>query len=62
MNKPAYQFIKNINPKNDYCVTRVIMEIDSHDIDRSELIESFEDFIKGCGFYLKGSLEMVEDE
>jgi len=28
----------------------------------SEILENFEDFLKGCGFSLKGHLEVVEPE
>lgn len=39
--------------------SKVTMEFD--EIQMSEVIEQFQDFLRGCGFYFDGRIEHVED-
>lgn len=38
------------------------LEMRLGDVTITELLEYFESFLKGCGFYIDGSLEIVERE
>lgn len=39
----------------------VIVKIDSHS-NLTDVLESFERFLKACGYYFDGRLEIVDDE
>jgi hypothetical protein len=55
-----YTFIKEKDFKNVFDSTKVTVEIDC--VSLNEVLEAFEDFLKGSGFILKGKVEIIEDE
>ena len=54
-----YVFIKHPNPDNEFDNTRIEFTVEGQSI--PEIIESFEDFLRGCGFVVSGKLEIVEE-
>jgi len=54
-----YKFIKQ-PIDNKFDAMEVTMETEQ--IVLSDLLEDIELFLKGCGFYFEGHLEIVEDE
>jgi hypothetical protein len=55
-----FRFIKDKDPNNEYDYARVEVSFDA--IDLSELLETFGDFLKGCGFGFKGEVGIIYDE
>lgn len=45
----------------DYYGKQTKICIESEDSDLTDILERFEDFLKGCGFHLKGKL-VIEEE
>lgn len=58
MNK--FKFIKYRNEDNEFDRTKVVHIVEAGTL--PELLEAFEDFLKGCAFSFEGQLEVVEDE
>ena len=57
-----YKFIKEIDENNRYDCHRVEIVLPHTHADLDTLLEVFEYFLKSAGFYLKGSIEVIEDE
>lgn len=55
-----YKFIKEIDPDNEFDKSRVVIEVDTEC--RSDLLEYFEDFLKGCGYSVNGTIDIVGGE
>lgn len=55
-----FQFKKMQDPDNEFSTSTVIVESSAVTIDK--VLEDFEDFLRGCGYYFKGNLEIVEDD
>lgn len=53
----AYKFIYTSNNREQVEVT-----LTTNAVTLDSLLVSFEDFLRGCGFYTKGHLEFVEDD
>lgn len=58
-----YKFIKTRDPKNSHDFTNVEVNIDFGDVTLTDMLEAFEEFLKGCGFHIDGqSLDLVSKE
>ena len=57
-----YKFIKTIDESNQFDNTNVEVTIPYNDLDLTTLMESFEDFLRGCSFSFNGHLEIVPEE
>jgi hypothetical protein len=55
-----FKFIKEKDPKNQFSINRVEMSCSGESL--PEILESFEDFLRGCGFIFDGNLYIVSDE
>lgn len=55
-----YIFIKNQDRENSFDHTNVQIESDS--ITLPDLLEDFEEFLRGAGFHFDGHLDIVNDE
>ena len=55
-----YEFKKYKDPDNKFSITEVTMEVDTECL--TDLLESFEDFLRGCGFRINGHLDVVDDD
>lgn len=58
MNK--YKFIKEVDPDNEYDKARIEFEVEAETW--GDLLEYFEQFVRGCGFSPKGTFDAVEAE
>ncbi len=58
--RSMYKFIKTPDPDNHHDKTTVIIRVDAVTLD--DLVEAFEEFLKGCGFIFDGTLDIVEEE
>ena len=54
-----YKFIKEKDPENRFDNTTVVLECET--VELGELLEGFTDFLRGCGFSVKGTLEVVDE-
>jgi len=54
-----YVFMKNPDEKNQFDLSTVTIELETDN--KSDLIEHFEDFLKACGFVVKGYIDEVEE-
>lgn len=54
-----YQLIKLQDPNNEYDQTKVTHEF--YAVDLSEMLEQFQDFLKGCGYQFSGNIEIVDE-
>jgi hypothetical protein len=54
-----YIFIKKPDENNQYDISTVTFEFQT--VDKSDLIENFEDFLKACGYVIKGYITEVEE-
>jgi len=57
MNK--FTFTKTKDPENKFDISNVTMEIEAENL--RDILEHFEDFLKACGFHIKGYIG-VKDE
>lgn len=57
----AYIFKKTIDTNNKFDNTEVTVEMPHNEVTLPEILEVFEDFLKGCGFTLMGPLEIEEN-
>ncbi len=48
------------DPDNKFDNTDVVIRIEAETL--SELLEGMEDFIRGCGFHLDGTLDIISNE
>lgn len=55
-----YTFIKARDEGNHFDKTTVIIEVDTDSLD--DLLEGFQEFINGCGFSLKGAIDIIPEE
>lgn len=44
----------------DKQVSKITYETENVHLD--DILEDFQDFLKGCGFHIKGTLQIVEEE
>ena len=58
-----YKFIKTKDQDNPYDTTNVTIEIVTDGVTTDNLCETFEKFLKACGFYIDGKIvELVDEE
>jgi hypothetical protein len=57
-----YKFIKTVDPENKFDKTNVIIELPHNEQSIDDLLEAFEEFMRGCGFVFDGHLEVVDEE
>ena len=57
---PKYTFKKEKDPENTFDNTTVELTVDT--VSREEILTAFEEFLRGCGFYFDGTIEVVSDE
>lgn len=55
-----YQFTKFKDPENKFDNSDLVMTCDT--IVLSELLENFENFLKGCGYIFEGSVQIIDTE
>lgn len=55
-----YRFTKEIDPDNRFDLDRVVVETDTTCL--GDVISTFENFLRACGYSFNGNLEIVEDE
>jgi len=55
-----YRFIKEKDKDNKFDNTDVELKSESQTI--PDLLDDFEDFLRGCGFRFNGSIQIVEEE
>lgn len=55
-----YKFIKEIDEDNKYDNARIEFEVETETW--TELLEYFEEFLKGCGYHINGKLDVVGEE
>lgn len=55
----GYKLIKTREPSNEYSNTNIVFEIPTDDVGREELLETFGNFLRACGFSVKGDVEVV---
>ena len=53
-------FIKEIDKNNEYDTTKIEFTEESPCL--SQVITSFEDFLRGCGFKIDGHLDIIYNE
>lgn len=58
----AYIFKKTPDKSNNFDNTEVVIKTIHNELTLTDLVEIFEEFIKGCGYHPKGSLDWIEDE
>lgn len=54
-----YIFIKKPDENNQYDISTVTIELETDT--KSDLIEHFEDFLKACGYVIRGYITEVEE-
>jgi hypothetical protein len=54
-----YIFIKKPDENNQYDISTITFEFQT--VDKSDLLENFEDFLKACGYVIKGYITEVEE-
>lgn len=57
---PKYIFKKEKDLNNTFDNTTVELAVDTESQD--EILTAFEEFLRGCGFYFDGTIELVKDE
>lgn len=57
-----YKFIKTRNDESRHDHSYIEHQFLDDDATYHDILQAFEDFLKGCGFSFKGSLQIVEDE
>ncbi len=58
-----YKFIKTRDESNPHDISNVDVTISNNDVSLSELVEAFEEWLKGCGFVFAGQhLEFMDDD
>ena len=55
-----YVLTKERDKGNRFDKTKVVVEVETDGLD--DLIEGFQEFLNGCGFVLKGNIELVSEE
>lgn len=58
----SYKFIKTKSEDNQFDKTNVTIELPHNEVSLDDMFELFEDFLKACGFNLKGRVDIIEDE
>lgn len=57
---PKFTFVKHVDPNNEFDNTKIEFTVEEQSL--SEIIEVFEDFLRGCGFIIQGKLDVIEEE
>ena len=58
----AYKFIRTIDSENKFSNCDVEFTVSSNSMTYPELLEVFEEFLRGCGYVFDGHVEIVEEE
>lgn len=54
----SYKFIRT---NEEHCkYSEVTVEIPRNDVCLCDLLEAFQDFLKGCGFHFNGEVDIIE--
>lgn len=46
----AYKFIQTRDPQNEFSKVDITFEIPSNDLNMTDMLELFSDFLKACGY------------
>ena len=57
---PKYIFKKLKDENNDFDTTTVELTVESENL--GDVVEAFEEFLRGSGFHPRGSLDFIEDD
>jgi len=57
---PIYKFIKLKDPVNHFDKSDVMIKLETEDLD--DLLETFAEFLKACGYTVDGELIIEESE
>ena len=57
---PKYIFKKEKDRENRFDNTTVEIAVETES--RDEILPAFEEFLRGCGFYIKDTIEVVMEE